>query len=56
MSTPALDPQRLRRRIGHEIDPRRIAVWGLGDGAVAAGLLMDSDTRPRACIRPRVGA
>jgi dipeptidyl aminopeptidase/acylaminoacyl peptidase len=33
-----------------DVDPRRIAVWGLGDGAVAAGLLMDSDTRPRAFI------
>ena len=33
-----------------DIDPSRIAVWGLGDGAVAAGLLMDYDARPRALI------
>jgi dipeptidyl aminopeptidase/acylaminoacyl peptidase len=33
-----------------EVDPSRIAVWGMADGAVAAGLLMDSDTRPRALI------
>ena len=33
-----------------DVDPRRMAVWGLTDGAVAAGLLMDSDTRPRAVI------
>ncbi|HEX4208816.1 MAG TPA: prolyl oligopeptidase family serine peptidase [Candidatus Binataceae bacterium] len=33
-----------------EVDPKRIAVWGMGDGAVAAGLLMDSDRRPRAFI------
>lgn len=33
-----------------DVDPRRIAVWGMGDGAVAAGLLMDSDKRPRAFI------
>ena len=33
-----------------DVDPRRIAVWGMGDGAVAAGLLMDSDQRPRAFI------
>lgn len=33
-----------------DVDPARLAVWGLGDGAVAAGLLMDSDTRPRAII------
>ena len=33
-----------------DVDPKRIAVWGMGDGAVAAGLLMDSDTRPRAFI------
>jgi dienelactone hydrolase len=33
-----------------DVDPRRVAVWGMGDGAVAAGLLMDSDTRPRAFI------
>ena len=33
-----------------DVDPARIAVWGLADGAVAAGLLMDSDARPRAVI------
>jgi predicted esterase len=33
-----------------DVDPRRLAVWGLADGAVAAGLLMDSDARPRAII------
>jgi dipeptidyl aminopeptidase/acylaminoacyl peptidase len=33
-----------------EVDPKRIAVWGMADGAVAAGLLMDSDSRPRAVI------
>jgi len=33
-----------------DVDPSRMAVWGLSDGAVAAGLLMDSDTRLRAVI------
>jgi predicted esterase len=33
-----------------DVDPNRIGVWGLGNGAVAAGLLMDSDSRPRAMI------
>ncbi|MHB8382908.1 MAG: alpha/beta hydrolase family protein [Candidatus Binataceae bacterium] len=33
-----------------DVDPGRIAVWGLGNGAVAAGLLMDYDSRPRALI------
>ncbi|HVA81547.1 MAG TPA: prolyl oligopeptidase family serine peptidase [Candidatus Binataceae bacterium] len=33
-----------------DVDPARIAVWGLGNGAVAAGLLMDYDSRPRALI------
>jgi len=33
-----------------DVDPARMAVWGLANGAVAAGLLMDSDTRPRAVI------
>ena len=33
-----------------DVDPARLAVWGLADGAVAAGLLMDSDTRLRAVI------
>jgi dipeptidyl aminopeptidase/acylaminoacyl peptidase len=33
-----------------DVDSSRLAVWGLGHGAVAAGLLMDYDTRPRALI------
>jgi|GEM_PF-418548 predicted esterase len=33
-----------------DVDPARLAVWGLADGAVAAGLLMDSDKRLRAVI------
>jgi predicted esterase len=33
-----------------DVDSRRLAVWGVSDGAVAAGLLMDSDARPRAVI------
>jgi predicted esterase len=33
-----------------DVDPSRMAVWGLADGAIAAGLLMDSDARPRAVI------
>ena len=33
-----------------DVDPTRLAVWGLGDGAIAAGLLMDSDPRLRAVI------
>jgi dipeptidyl aminopeptidase/acylaminoacyl peptidase len=33
-----------------DVDPKRIAVWGESDGAVAAGLLMDSDPRLRAVI------
>jgi pimeloyl-ACP methyl ester carboxylesterase len=33
-----------------DVNPSRLAVWGLADGAVAAGLLMDSDVRPRAVI------
>jgi uncharacterized protein len=33
-----------------DVDPARLAVWGVGDGAVAAGLLMDSDRRPHAVI------
>src|SRR3984893_16066679 len=33
-----------------DVDRERIAVWGLSDGAVAAGLLMDSDPRLRAVI------
>jgi predicted esterase len=34
----------------NDVDASRLAVWGLGHGAVAAGLLMDYDTRPRALI------
>jgi dipeptidyl aminopeptidase/acylaminoacyl peptidase len=34
----------------NDVDATRLAVWGLGHGAVAAGLLMDYDTRPRALI------
>ena len=33
-----------------DVDPNRLAVWGVADGAVAAGLLMDSDKRPRSLI------
>lgn len=33
-----------------DVDPKRLGVWGLSDGAVAAGLLMDSDSRPRAVV------
>jgi len=33
-----------------DVNPARIAVWGVSDGAVAAGLLMDSDPRLRAVI------
>src|SRR5260370_27368981 len=33
-----------------DVDAGRLAVGGLGHGAVAAGLLMDYDTRPRALI------
>ncbi|MFZ0659668.1 MAG: prolyl oligopeptidase family serine peptidase [Candidatus Binataceae bacterium] len=33
-----------------DVDASRIAVWGLGNGAVAAGLLMDYDSRPRVLI------
>jgi dipeptidyl aminopeptidase/acylaminoacyl peptidase len=33
-----------------DVDTSRLAVWGLGHGAVAAGLLMDYDTRPRVLI------
>jgi predicted esterase len=33
-----------------DVDPDRIAVWGVSDGAVAAGLLMDSDPRLRVVI------
>jgi pimeloyl-ACP methyl ester carboxylesterase len=33
-----------------EVDPSRLAIWGIADGAVAAGLLMDSDRRVHAVI------
>lgn len=33
-----------------DVDPKRIAVWGLSDGAVAAGLLMDVHSRPWAVV------
>jgi predicted esterase len=33
-----------------DVDPARMAAWGLADGAVAAGLLMDSEKRLRAVI------
>lgn len=33
-----------------DVDPKRLGVWGLDDGAVAAGLLMDVDPRPRAVV------
>lgn len=33
-----------------DVDPQRLAVWGLGNGAVAAGLLMDHDPRVRVLV------
>jgi predicted esterase len=33
-----------------EVDPSRLAIWGIANGAVAAGLLMDSDPRAHAVI------
>jgi dipeptidyl aminopeptidase/acylaminoacyl peptidase len=33
-----------------DVDPDRLALWGIADGAVAAGLLMDSDQRAHAVI------
>jgi len=33
-----------------DVDSKRLAVWGLGHGALAAGLLMDYDSRPRVLI------
>ncbi|SRR5579875_1785433 len=33
-----------------DVDPTRVGVWGIADGAVAAGLLMDSDHRVRAVV------
>lgn len=33
-----------------DVDASRLAIWGIADGAVAAGLLMDSDRRAHAVI------
>jgi pimeloyl-ACP methyl ester carboxylesterase len=33
-----------------DVDATHLAIWGIADGAVAAGLVMDSDRRPRAII------
>ncbi len=33
-----------------DVDPARLGVWGVTNGAVAAGLLMDVDSRPRVVI------
>ena len=33
-----------------DVDPNRMAGWGVADGAIAAGLLMDYDKRPRSLI------
>jgi dipeptidyl aminopeptidase/acylaminoacyl peptidase len=33
-----------------DVDPNRLAVWGVADGAIAAGLLMDYDRRPKSLI------
>jgi predicted esterase len=33
-----------------DVDPEHLAIWGIADGAVAAGLLMDSDRRAHAVI------
>lgn len=33
-----------------DVDAARLGVWGITDGAVAAGLLMDVDSRPRVVI------
>jgi pimeloyl-ACP methyl ester carboxylesterase len=33
-----------------EVDPSHLAIWGITDGALAAGLLMDSDRRAHAVI------
>jgi len=33
-----------------DVDSNRMAVWGVADGAVAAGLLMDYDKRPKSLI------
>jgi dipeptidyl aminopeptidase/acylaminoacyl peptidase len=33
-----------------DVDSNRLGVWGLSNGAVVAGLVMDSDPRPRAVV------
>jgi uncharacterized protein len=33
-----------------DVDPARVGVWGMANGAVAAGLMMDVDPRPRVVI------
>jgi len=33
-----------------DVDPTRLGIWGLSTGAVVAGLVMDSDPRPRAVV------
>ncbi len=33
-----------------DVDPARLGVWGVANGAVAAGLLMDIDSRPKVVI------
>ena len=33
-----------------DVDQTRLGVWGLSNGAVVAGLVMDSDPRPRAVV------
>ncbi|HJU11886.1 MAG TPA: prolyl oligopeptidase family serine peptidase, partial [Candidatus Binataceae bacterium] len=33
-----------------DVDPSHLAIWGIADGAVAAGLLMDSDPRVHSVI------
>ena len=33
-----------------DVDPSHLAIWGIADGAVAAGLLMDSDRRANTVI------
>jgi dipeptidyl aminopeptidase/acylaminoacyl peptidase len=33
-----------------DVDPTRLGVWGLSNGAMVAGLVMDSDPRPRAVV------
>jgi dienelactone hydrolase len=33
-----------------DVDPTRLGIWGVSTGAVVAGLVMDSDPRPRAVV------